>query len=139
MESLRITDDLENIDPNIRIEKHIDNFEDTRIYFMFYIFKSQDSPIFIWVSDSPTFSTLSVSMKIPIEKSPVTSHLLESNSITSNDSSNSLSQRIDFKTKKVIKFKVQTLLSYSISQDIPEMSHFIEKTIFDLLSKYLKK
>ncbi|EEU04067.1 hypothetical protein ACTFIW_012289 [Dictyostelium discoideum] len=133
MESLRITDDLENIDPNIRIEKHIDNFEDTRIYFMFYIFKSQDSPIFIWVSDSPTFSTLSVSMKIPIEKSPVTSHLLESNSITSNDSSNSLSQRI------VIKFKVQTFLSYSISQDIPEMSHFIEKTIFDLLSKYLKK
>ncbi|KAN0039288.1 hypothetical protein ACTA71_001482 [Dictyostelium dimigraforme] len=133
MESLRITDDLENIDPNIRIEKHIDNFEDTRIYFMFYIFKSQEAPIFIWVSDSPNFSTLSVSMKIPMEKLPVTSHLLESNSVTSNDSSNSLSQRI------VIKFKVQTFLSYSISQDIPEMSHFIEKTIFDLLSKYLQK
>ncbi|KAN0021890.1 hypothetical protein ACTFIU_004035 [Dictyostelium citrinum] len=128
MESLRITDDLENSDPNIRIEKHIENFEDTRIYFMFYIFKSPDSPIFIWVSDSPTFSTLSISMKIPMEKSPVTSHLLESNSISSNDSSNSLSQRI-----------VQTFLSYSISQDIPEMSLFIEKTIFDLLSKYLKK
>ncbi|KAK5578727.1 hypothetical protein RB653_008400 [Dictyostelium firmibasis] len=133
MESLRITDDLDSIDPNIRIEKHIDNFEDTRIYFMFYIFKSQDAPIFIWVSDSPTFSTLSVSMKIPMEKLPITSHLLESSSINSNDSSNSLSQRI------VIKFKVQTFLSYSISQDIPEMSHFIEKTIFDLLSKYLKK
>ncbi|EGC38699.1 hypothetical protein DICPUDRAFT_75728 [Dictyostelium purpureum] len=133
MESLSISDNIEDSQPHLKIEKFIDIYEDTKLYFMFYIFQNPNSPLFIWVSDQPNLNTLSVSMKIPMEKLPVTSELIDSSFGISKDSSMSLAQRI------VIKFKVQTFLSINISQELPEMTHYIEKKIFELLSQYIPK
>ncbi|KAF2077744.1 hypothetical protein CYY_000931 [Polysphondylium violaceum] len=128
MESI---DDIISNDTNLIIEKFVEVYENSKIYFMFYIFKNASSPLFVWVSDNANLDALNISMKVPMETLPITSELL--NGASSSEYTTTLSQRL------VLKFKVPTMLSYSISQDIPQLTAFIEKTLFELLSVSIKK
>eukprot|EP01132_Coremiostelium_polycephalum_P009060 gene9060-11098_t len=126
--------EIQLIAPNIRVEKVIDVFEETRIYFLFYIFKQPNSPIFIWVGDTNsqcTLDSLIVSMKTPMDPVPATTDILQSSGGSNENSSLSIAKRI------VLKFKVQAFLSYNMSQDIPMMNQYIEKKLFQLLNSYL--
>ncbi|EFA78452.1 hypothetical protein PPL_09104 [Heterostelium album PN500] len=67
IKDLKVKDDAEN--SGIAIDKFVEHFEETQIYYLFYRFKQNKGPIFIWVSEATlpaTLNDLLVSMNTPM-------------------------------------------------------------------------